>query len=117
MQAGGWAATQSNAVHCSICCNLHTPPRRFACTSAHCAFSCQHALSLHEAGHELGVHTRTHAGLRWYYEKKMIEEEVVGALDDIVGCGVPKSDVTGFRSPYLADSPAVREVLQAAGFR
>lgn len=93
------------------------PVTWFACTSPNCGFSCEHAVLLHKLGHELAVHTRTHAGLRWYHEVGMIEDEVLGSRDDMLACGLPKEAVTGFRTPYLADKPEVRQVLAEGGFR
>jgi hypothetical protein len=58
----------------------------------------------------------THAGLRWL-ERGAIEEEVGGAKDELVRCGLPADEVAGFRTPYLADKPEVREVLAELGFR
>lgn len=89
---------------------------RFACTSPACSFECGYARGLHKRGHEIATHTVTHAGLRWF-ERDGIEEEIGGARDDIVKCGIPAEDVVGFRTPYLADKPEVRETLYEDGFR
>ncbi|EFN59331.1 hypothetical protein CHLNCDRAFT_56687 [Chlorella variabilis] len=88
----------------------------FACTSPACSFECGYARGLHKRGHEIATHTVTHAGLRWF-ERDGIEEEIGGARDDIVKCGIPAEDVVGFRTPYLADKPEVRETLYEDGFR
>lgn len=136
---------------------------RFACTSYFCDFQCDYAKKLHDAGHEIGVHTRTHAGalsvqgtwsawlcspaaaaaaddavascaalaaaslrgaclttlagLRFIYDRKTIEDEILGSRTDAQACGLPEGAVQGFRTPYLATSPTVREVLSKGGFR
>ncbi|KAI7844646.1 hypothetical protein COHA_001736 [Chlorella ohadii] len=93
------------------------PVTWFACTSVFCDFQCDFAKKLHDAGHEIGVHTRTHAGLRFIYDRKTVEDEILGSRTDALACGLPEGSVQGFRTPYLATSPTVREVLSKGGFR
>lgn len=46
-----------------------------------------------------------------------VSKEVLGARDTLVGCGIPLSELRGFRTPFLSDSPTIREVLYDNGFR
>lgn len=46
-----------------------------------------------------------------------VKKEIVGSRDKIASCGVPHSKVVGFRTPFLSDSPTVRQVLADYGFR
>ncbi|KAI3433743.1 hypothetical protein D9Q98_003550 [Chlorella vulgaris] len=92
------------------------PVTWFACTSDACNFSCKEAKELHKRGHEIATHTVSHAQLRWL-DRQRIEEEIGGAKDDIVACGIPSDNVVGFRTPYLSDNPDVRQVLFELGFR
>lgn len=59
----------------------------------------------------------TLAGLRFIYDRKTIEDEILGSRTDAQACGLPEGAVQGFRTPYLATSPTVREVLSKGGFR
>lgn len=58
----------------------------------------------------------THPNLR-NLSKSKIKQEIVGARDAIEACGIPAQDINGFRCPFLADKPEVRQVLYAEGFR
>lgn len=64
---------------------------------------------MHKRGHEIATHTVSHAQLRWL-DRQGIEEEIGGAKDDIVACGIPSDNVVGFRTPYrkhkLPEHPA-----------
>ncbi len=69
---------------------------------------------LHEAGHEVGSHTRTHAALD-ALEGPALEEEVAGSrreLEDILG-----APVTAFAYPYGRVSEAAARAVRAAGYR
>ncbi len=57
------------------------------------------------------------AGLRFIYDRKTVEDEILGSRTDALACGLPEGSVQGFRTPYLATSPTVREVLSKGGFR
>lgn len=46
-----------------------------------------------------------------------MKKEIVGSRDKIASCGIPESKVAGFRTPFLSDSPTVRQALADAGFR
>lgn len=46
-----------------------------------------------------------------------VSKEVLGARDTLAGCGIPASELRGFRTPFLSDSPIIREVLYDNGFR
>lgn len=58
-----------------------------------------------------------HAGLRFIYDRKTVEDEILGSREDAQACGLPDDAVQGFRTPYLATSPTVRDVLSKGGFR
>lgn len=78
---------------------------------------CETVKALYENGHEIGEHTMTHPDLYKdvpKYQGK--QEEILGARDFIVSCGIPENDVVGHRSPYLSDDADVRKVLSEGGF-
>ena len=70
--------------------------------------------SLHEAGHEVGSHTRTHAALD-ALEGPALDEEVAGSrheLEDLLG-----APVTAFAYPYGRVPEAAARAVRAAGYR
>lgn len=46
-----------------------------------------------------------------------VAAEVEGARTRLAACGIPSSDIQGFRQPFLQSSPTVRGVLQRGGFK
>lgn len=88
---------------------------QFACTHG-CPFDCASARKVYSKGHELGDHTVDHKDLR-KLSYAAVQQQIVGARTAIAACGIPAASIVGFRSPYLSDSPTVRQVLSDAGFR
>lgn len=66
-------------------------------------------------GHEIAEHTVTHPDLHKLSSAKK-KEEILGARDWIIKCGVPASEVVGHRSPYLSDDVEVRSILNDNGY-
>lgn len=91
------------------------PPPQFACTHG-CPFDCASAKAVFAKGHELADHTVDHKDLRTLTASQ-VQQQILGARSAIAACGIPAAAVAGFRSPYLSDSPAVRQALSDAGFR
>ncbi|KAL4438251.1 hypothetical protein ABPG77_010612 [Micractinium sp. CCAP 211/92] len=91
------------------------PVTWFACTKG-CEFSCSTAVSVWKKGHEVASHTVHHYDMR-DMSYSQVSKEVLGARDTLVGCGIPLSELRGFRTPFLSDSPTIREVLYDNGFR
>ncbi|KAI7842639.1 hypothetical protein COHA_003743 [Chlorella ohadii] len=77
--------------------------------------SCAEVMKVYKAGLELADHTISHEKLPGMERSKLVNE-IVGARDKLVDCGVPKEDVVGLRTPYLDTDTAVREVLHQNGF-
>ncbi|KAL4448414.1 hypothetical protein ABPG75_005633 [Micractinium tetrahymenae] len=91
------------------------PVTWFACTKG-CDFSCSTAVKLWKKGHEVATHTVHHYDMR-DMSYSQVSKEVLGARDTLVGCGIPLSELRGFRTPFLSDSPTIRKVLYDNGFR
>lgn len=91
------------------------PHAQFACTRG-CPFDCASAKAVYSKGHELGDHTVDHKDLR-KLSYAQIQQQILGARSTIAACGIPATSIVGFRTPYLSDSPTVRQVLSDAGFR
>ncbi|KAL4514928.1 hypothetical protein Ndes2526A_g03722 [Nannochloris sp. 'desiccata'] len=71
---------------------------------------CKLAKTLWEQNHELALHTVNHAQLN--PTLKGIEEEMMGVRTFLnTQCGIPLTDLVGFRSPYLIHNPTVRGLL------
>lgn len=47
------------------------------------------------------------------FTRSMVENEILGARTKITACGIPQSDIVGFRQPFLECNPTVR---QASGW-
>lgn len=92
------------------------PVTWFGCTKGW-DFSCSWAKKIWQAGHEMASHTVNHPRNLRSLSYSNVAREIVGARDRIVSCGIPASQVTGFRTPFLSDSPTVRRVLADNGFR
>jgi hypothetical protein len=50
------------------------------------------------------------------FTQSMVEDQVLGARTKIAACGIPQSDIVGFRQPFLETNPLVRQVLKDNGF-
>lgn len=76
-----------------------------------------HRTSLDCSGHEIGGHSVTHRKLTKLSsrEKKTEVAEVRKWL--INTCGIPSSDVRGWRSPYLDDDAEIRKYIKEAGYK
>jgi hypothetical protein len=77
--------------------------------------ACEEVMKVYKAGLEIADHTISHEKLPGMERSKLVNE-IVGARDKLVDCGVPKEDVVGLRTPYLDTDTAVREVLHQNGF-
>lgn len=74
---------------------------------------CELAKKLYDENHEIALHTVNHKQL----DPGMpgMEQEIVGARDDLALCGIPKEKMVGFRAPYLVHNPEVRSILKKNG--
>lgn len=76
---------------------------------------CNHTLDLHARGFEIGDHTRTHPSLKGL-RSASLRDEVLGAQEDLVSCGVPEQDIAGLRAPFLESDAALRGLLAGNSF-
>lgn len=76
--------------------------------------SCELAKRLWDENHEIALHTVSHSSLLPSFLG--MEEEIMGARTVLEGCGIPKDEMVGFRSPYLVHNPQVRSILQKNSF-
>ena len=71
-----------------------------------------------EMGDEVGGHAEQHlnqAGAE--ITRKDKENEILGSREwAIQGAGIPQEDVVGYRTPFLAETPEQRQILETAGF-
>ena len=74
---------------------------------------CELAKKLYDENHEIAIHTVNHAQL----DPGLLgmEQEMMGARDDLAQCGIPKEEMNGFRAPYLVHNPEVRSILKKHG--
>src|SRR5882724_3649573 len=63
--------------------------------------------------HEIGVHSRTHPNLIFFFEQKTAYE-ILGAKQDLISWGIMP---TTMAYPYGGYSPAVEAVVLSAGLR
>lgn len=71
---------------------------------------CNLAKKLWQENHEIALHTVNHAQL--VTTLKNMKEEILGVRTFLnQTCGIPLTDMLGFRSPYLVNNPKVRTVL------
>ena len=71
---------------------------------------CDLAKALMDQNHEIALHTVNHKSL--LPDMQGMEQEIMGAKEDLAKCGIPKEKMLGFRSPYLIHNPAVRGILK-----
>lgn len=76
---------------------------------------CSVVMDLYNKGYEMADHTKNHVSL-YGEDKSKVGSEIMGGKNALVACGVPESDVVGFRAPLLQTDPGVREVLAENGF-
>ncbi|KAI7841427.1 hypothetical protein COHA_004822 [Chlorella ohadii] len=77
---------------------------------------CSLARKLYAAGYEIADHTITHPHMNSSFTQAMVEDQILGARTKIAACGIPQSDIVGFRQPFLESNPTVRQVLKSNGF-
>jgi LysM repeat protein/peptidoglycan/xylan/chitin deacetylase (PgdA/CDA1 family) len=71
---------------------------------------CALVKKLWEQNHEMALHTVNHAQL--LPNLKGIEQEMLGVRTFLnTQCGIPLTDLVGFRSPFLIHNPTVRSIL------
>ncbi len=70
-------------------------------------------MQMHNNGHEIGVHTRTHPNLTTLTNAQMTDE-ILGAKQDLISWGILP---TTLAYPYGGYSPAVEAVVLNAGLR
>ncbi|KAL4424966.1 hypothetical protein ABPG77_002851 [Micractinium sp. CCAP 211/92] len=76
---------------------------------------CKALTELYQLGYEVADHTFQHKRL-YGANRTFVESEIVDGRAQLAACGVPASDIVGFRAPYLEIDLPVREVLAANGF-
>ena len=74
---------------------------------------CDLAKKLYDENHEIAIHTVNHKQLDPGLPG--MEQEMMGARDDLIKCGIPKEKLVGFRAPYLVHNPEVRGILKKNG--
>ncbi|PRW05840.1 hypothetical protein C2E21_9462 [Chlorella sorokiniana] len=77
---------------------------------------CSLARKLYAAGYEIADHTITHPHMNASFTRSMVEDQVLGARTKIAACGIPLTDIVGFRQPFLESNPTVRQVVKSNGF-
>lgn len=76
---------------------------------------CDLVTQMHAAGHEIAGHTLTHSNMLSWSEDR-VRPEVTGLPKKLESaCGIPKSDVVGFRTPFLEATSEGRRAIAAAG--
>ena len=81
------------------------------------AMAALHARAFRE-GHETGNHTDTHADtLQQNPDKAVWTKEMVTCNDYLVGLGIPRDRIVGFRTPFLQQSEATFQAIVEQKFR
>jgi hypothetical protein len=76
----------------------------------------QHGRAFRE-GHEVGNHTDTHdKALQLSRDKALWTKEIVTCSDYLVGLGVPRAAIVGFRAPFLGQSEETIQVVAEQKF-
>ncbi|PRW55946.1 polysaccharide deacetylase [Chlorella sorokiniana] len=76
---------------------------------------CKALQAMYEAGHEVAVHTVSHKRLAGE-PREFVESQVLDGRRQLADCGIPESDIVGFRAPFLSVDPQLRRVLHDNGF-
>jgi hypothetical protein len=72
----------------------------------------------YQEGHEAANHTDTHADtLQQNPDKAVWTKEITTCNDYLVGLGVPRGQIVGFRTPFLQQSEATFQVVVEQKFR
>lgn len=78
---------------------------------------CAQVKKRYARGDEISCHTMTHRQLNLDTSKQIMEQEIVGSREFLINkCGIPASQVVGFRNSYLITTPMSREVMHENGF-
>eukprot|EP00887_Chlorella_sp_A99_P001824 scaffold19.g1824.t1 len=80
--------------------------------------SCDLTKKLWQDGHEIAAHTLNHKALRVPFDggAAAMETEMLGVRSWLNNtCGIPLSDIVGFRSPFLVHNPSTRAILYKNG--
>lgn len=97
-------------------CQTAGPPDNPGFPEDGVANSCTHAKDLYDRGCEVADHTHNHTPID-LLDREQLTAELSTMRQNISACGIPASDVVGFRPPYLRGaSPVLREVLHELGF-
>ncbi|KAH7622737.1 hypothetical protein Ndes2526B_g03576 [Nannochloris sp. 'desiccata'] len=76
---------------------------------------CSTAKKLWEQNHEMALHTVNHVSLYASYTGDMIKE-MMGVRDFLnKTCGIPLTDLVGYRNPYLVHNPSTRKIQDDNG--
>jgi peptidoglycan/xylan/chitin deacetylase (PgdA/CDA1 family) len=76
---------------------------------------CETAKTLWEQNHEMALHTVNHVSLYASYTGNLTKE-MMGVRDYLnKTCGLPLTDLVGYRNPYLVNNPATRKIQEANG--
>lgn len=87
------------------------------CAHGHTSSDCESVARALAAGHELATHTRTHSKEADGFSYEEWAAEIGGQRDWLVEtCGVPASEVAGFRAPYFRTNEVMATVLRDLGF-
>jgi len=78
---------------------------------------CATAKKLWEQNHEMALHTVNHVSLYTSYTGNMTEEmfDVRDYLNKT--CGIPLTDLVGYRNPYLVHNPTTRKIQKTNGLQ
>lgn len=88
------------------------------CAHGSVSSDCESVLRARAAGHELSTHTRTHSKEAETFTYFEWAAEVGGQRDWLVEtCGVPRSEVVGFRAPYFKTNEVLGTVLRDLGLQ
>ncbi|KAL4421770.1 hypothetical protein ABPG77_009753 [Micractinium sp. CCAP 211/92] len=88
------------------------------CAHGSTSSDCTSVQRAYAAGHELSTHTRTHSKEADTFTYSEWAAEVGGQRDWLVEtCGLPRSEVVGFRAPYFKTNEVLGTVLRDLGLQ
>lgn len=76
---------------------------------------CSLVKKLYNAGYEIADHTQSHISLRGL-SYAQVEKEISNGRRSLAACGIPASDIVGFRGPLLETDANTRKALSKLGF-